>query len=162
MVTCGESEHDGEGVCHEVLHDGVTENGVHMLIHGFGREEVIGVFEFGISIVDMGGDEKAVTINFCSVVGMEGMKVVCELFGDDPVQVWLVWRDESTDKLRIILKVGLSEMVRGDRCKRRVGEVLVDWSGGVIAGVLATGGGRKMWSEATHVENFSVVLLEWR
>ena len=59
----------------------------------------------------MGCNEEAVAIDFWSVVGVEGVKVICEEFWDDSVWVWLVWRDECTNELGIILKVSLGEMV---------------------------------------------------
>ena len=50
--------------------------------------------------------------------------------------------------------------------ERIVGEVVFDGSGGVIAVVLATGGGRKTRREVTHVENWccgvSGVAVIWR
>ena len=40
----GKGEHDRERVGHEVLHDGITDGGVGMLINGFSGEEVVWVF----------------------------------------------------------------------------------------------------------------------
>ena len=40
---CGESKHDGERVCHEMFHDGIADCSVHMLVNGFGGEEIIGM-----------------------------------------------------------------------------------------------------------------------
>ena len=78
-------------------------------------------------VVGMGGNEKAVAVNLLCVVSVEGVEVVGEEFGDDPVWVWLIWQDEGTDKLRIVLKFGVGEVAKGDRGKRRVGEVIFDW-----------------------------------
>ena len=85
LVTCGKSEHDGEGVGHEVFHDGIAECCVRVVINGFGGEEIVGVLKFGVAVVNVGGNEEAIAINFGSVVGVEGMEVVCEEFWDDPV-----------------------------------------------------------------------------
>ena len=90
LVSGCERKHDGERVVHEVLHDGITESGVRVLIDSFSCEEIIGVLEFCITVVDVGGDEEVVAIDFCGVVGVDSLKVVCKEFGDDPVGVWLV------------------------------------------------------------------------
>ena len=94
-----------------MLHDGVAESGGGMLIDGFGGQKIIGVSEFCIPMMNMGSNEEPIAIDFGGVGGVDGMEVVGKEFWDDPVWVWLIGRDECTDKLRIILKIGLGEMV---------------------------------------------------
>ena len=110
MIARGESKYDGEGVRHEVFHDGITDGSVRVVINSFGGEEVVGVFEFGVAVVNVSGNEEAVAIYLLCVVGVEGMEVIGKEFWDDPVQVWLVWGDEGANELGTVLKVSLGEM----------------------------------------------------
>ena len=68
LVSGCKCEHDGEWIRHEVLHDGIADGGVRMLIHRLSGEKVVGVFEGGKSMMDVGGDEEAVPINLLCVV----------------------------------------------------------------------------------------------
>ena len=63
-----------------MFHDGITDDGVCVLITGFGGEEVVWVFELGIAVVNVCGNEKAVAVNFGCVGGVEGMEVVRKEF----------------------------------------------------------------------------------
>ena len=110
LIAQGESKHDGERVRHEVLHDGITDGCVCVVINSFGGEVVVGVFEFGVAVVNVSGNEEAVAVYLLLVIYMEGMEIIGKEFWDGPVQVWLVWGDEAANKLGIVLKLSLGEM----------------------------------------------------
>ena len=103
LVTGGEGKHDREWIGHEMLHDCITERGVRMLIDCFSREEVVGMLEFLVSIVNMSCNKEFVAIDFRGVGGVKGLEVVRKEFWDYPVCSWLIGGEEGADKLRIIL-----------------------------------------------------------
>lgn len=153
MIAGGEGKHDGERIGHEVFHDCIADGGVGVLIDRFSGEEIVGMLKLGVAMVNVGSYKEAIAVYFRSIVVLNGVEVVCKELGNDSVGVGLVLGDESADKLRIVLKFGAGEMANGDRSKRRCGEVVIDWSCGVSAVVLATSGGRETRGEVTHVEN---------
>ena len=124
-----------------------------MLVDGFRGEEIVGVLKLLVSVVHVGGDEEAVAVNFCGVVLVDGLKVICEEAWDDSVWSWLVGGEESADNLGKILKIGLGEMERGEEGERRGFEVVCDQSIRVSGVVLPTGGGWETRREVTHGEN---------
>ena len=154
MVAGCETKHDGEGIGHEVLHDGITEGGVGMEISSFRGDKVVGVFEFVEAVVDVGGDEETVAVNFLGVLVVDCMEIVGEEFWEDPVWVGLVGWKEGADNLGVVVKIGVREVVGDDEGEGRGGEVVVDRSGGVSAGVLAMSGGGETRRKVTHVENW--------
>ena len=66
-----------------MFHDGITDGSVRVVINGFGGEEVVGVFGFGVAVVNVSSNEEAVAINFC-VLLVWGMEVIGKEF-------WVDW-----------------------------------------------------------------------
>ena len=111
-----------------------------MLIDCLIGEEVVGMAKLCIPKMDMRRNEEAVAVDFVCGVVVDGREVVLKELGDD--SVWSsLGGEKCTDKLRIILKICVRKMVRGEEGERRSGEVIVDLSGGGIATVLAASGG---------------------